>query len=400
MARFAGFLCEESSDPRDGRRTPCSHLSTSPQQGLSHAASIEHGALMPGRLISIPRDIDELLVREHGIVTSAVARTAGVHEGRLRRLREAGVLTRLAPGCYAASDAWRDATPWRRFRWRSWAFAKSRGLPVFLTGWSATVTWDLPTMDGPPSIPEAVRSKTLRRCGERNGYGVVRAVDIPVGHARMLGRVGVMSRELAVADVARSGPLPHALVVADAAVRTGADLHAATHHMGGWAGVHRARWIASHADPLAESPIETLGRFTCIQFDLPMPVSNAWVGRDSPEFRVDGLWPYHWAASEADGAVKYDNRPDASRIVASQNDREWRLRRLGLDIVRYGWQLAANRRAELADRFTDLLKDNPPRDEPIRWWKHEPGVGPVEPAPHDWPSPNPALIVLPAGWDR
>ncbi len=355
---------------------------------------------MPARPRTLPHDVADLLDRHGGLITSTSARAAGIHQARLVRLHRAERLIRIAPGSYVCRAQFTAATPWERFRWLSWAFAFSRRLPVFLTGWSAVVTWNLPTIGPVPTEPCAVRSKALRHAGERTDAGVVRAVDIPVGHARMLGRVGVMSREWAVADVARSGPLPHALVVADAAARAGEDLHAATRHMGGWAGVHRARWIASHADPLAESPIETLGRFTCIQFDLPMPVSNAWVGRDSPEFRVDGLWPYHWAASEADGAVKYDNRPDASHIVASQNDREWRLRRLGLDIVRYGWQLAANRRAELADRFADLLKDNPPRDEPIRWWKHEPGLGPVEPSPHDWPSPNPALIVLPAGWDR
>jgi hypothetical protein len=53
----------------------------------------------------------------------------------------------------------------------------------------------------------------------------------------------------------------------------------------------------------------------------------------------------------------------------------------------------------LAERFSALLRDNPARAEPIRWWKHVPGVGPVEPEPADWPSPHPVSVVLPAGWD-
>lgn len=165
-----------------------------------------------------------------------------------------------------------------------------------------------------------------------------------------------------------------------------------------WARVSRARWVADQADPCAETPIETMGRFTCIEFNLPMPVSNLWVGPDGPRYRADGLWPFHWAAFEGDGAVKYDNRPDASAIVAAQAEREWVLRRAGLDFARYGWDLATQRRAELAGRFTALLRDNPPRDRPIRWWKHMPGKGPVEPGPADWPSPGPSSIVLPAGW--
>lgn len=131
-----------------------------------------------------------------------------------------------------------------------------------------------------------------------------------------------------------------------------------------------------------------------------MPVSNAWVGAHQPEYRVDGLWPHHHAAHEADGDLKYNNRPDAAAIVAKEKEREWRLRRLGLDIVRYGFTMAAFRRDELIGRFAQFLRDNPPRDEPIRWWKHVPGVGPVTPQPDDWPSPHPTSVALPAQWWR
>ncbi len=91
-----------------------------------------------------------------------------------------------------------------------------------------------------------------------------------------------------------------------------------------------------------------------------MPVSNAWVGRDGPTFRGHGLWPWHWAASEADGAVKYNDRPDAAAIVLAQTEREWYLRRLGLDIARYDWVLAIRRPHELASRFAALLRANQP----------------------------------------
>jgi hypothetical protein len=167
-----------------------------------------------------------------------------------------------------------------------------------------------------------------------------------------------------------------------------------------WPGVIQAKWVVNQSDPGAETPLETLGRFTCIEFGLPKPVSNAWVGRDGPIFRVDGLWPWHWAASEADGAIKYNDRPDAAEIVMAQTEREWYLRRLGLDIARCNWQLAMRRRHELATRFAALLRDNPPRPEPIRWWKDVPGVGPVEPGPKDWPSPLPTDGVLPGKQPR
>jgi hypothetical protein len=208
----------------------------------------------------------------------------------------------------------------------------------------------------------------------------------------------LVSPEWAAASVALTASTPAALVVADAVARWGGDLDDVVRCMSQWPGVARARWIADHADASAESPIETLGRLAAIAGGLPIPVSNAWVGSNGPERRVDGLWPWHHAAHEADGAVKYNNRPDAHSIVTREKDREWRLRRLGLDIVRYDFSMAAFRRDELISRFRQLLRDNPPRDEPIRWWKHVPGDGPVEPEPDDWPSPYEPGIILPPRW--
>lgn len=127
-----------------------------------------------------------------------------------------------------------------------------------------------------------------------------------------------------------------------------------------------------------------------------MPVSNAWIGAAKPEYRVDGLWPWHWVVNEGDGGMKVNNRPDASAVVFRQQEREWRIRRLGAEVVRYDWNLAYRDRPELAERFAAVLADNPPRAEPMRWWKHVPGTGPVEPEPADWPSPAPSSIIMPA----
>lgn len=192
--------------------------------------------------------------------------------------------------------------------------------------------------------------------------------------------------------------MPDALIVADSAIRDGVDLESVLAFMRLRTGFSRAWWVAQHADPNAESALETLGRFACIEHDLPLPVSNAWVGVDGPEFRLDHLWPYHWVGGECNGGIKYNDRSDASLIVRMQNDREFRLRRMGLDLVRYGWAEASYQRDELAKKFAAVLADHPPRDEPITWWKDVPGKGPCVPARSDWPSPYPRGIVLPAGW--
>jgi hypothetical protein len=154
--------------------------------------------------------------------------------------------------------------------------------------------------------------------------------------ARGRRKVPIMSPAWTAADLARDLPVAEGLVVVDAAAYNGEPVLQMAPHFAGWDGAPRMRWVLHHAAGSAETPIESLGRFACIEGNLPIPIANAWVGRHGPERRVDGLWPWHWAASEGDGAQKYDNRPDASRIVSKQNEREWELRRLGLDFARYG----------------------------------------------------------------
>lgn len=355
---------------------------------------------MGTRLSSIPPDVSDLLRRGHGIVRTGTARDAGVSADRLARLTRAGVLVRVAAGAYTAASVLSRLNPRARHALMARGFAASCGPDAYLTEWSAVATWQLPAIHEFPMLPAVVRPRRRGVGPTRTPHGRILVSRLPEDHRWYIGDVGVMSRAWATCTIARFAPIVDALITADAAARTGADLRDTLRHMSGWPGIARARWVAEHADPAAETPIETLGRFTCIEFGLPMPVANAWVGADEPTYRVDGLWPFHWAVFEADGALKYDNRSDASRIVARQTEREWQLRRLGLDIARFDWALATRRRADLAGRFAALLADNPVRVEPIRWWKEVPGVGPVPPEPADWPSPDPTSIVLPAGWQH
>jgi hypothetical protein len=352
---------------------------------------------MGKRPTQLPRDVVDLLARSYGLITTAEARQAGVHVGRLRRLVDAGLLTQFAHGCYVDATRIKRLDDWALHREKARAFAISCGSDAYLVGWSSAVCWRLPTVGLPPALPTVVRPSAPGRGPSRTAYGRILVAELPPEHLYGSNRYGLMSQSWTAVDLARRAPLHHALVVADHVARNGGDLSAVAGCMAGWPAAHRSRWVAEHADPNSESPLETLGRFTCIEFDLPMPVSNAWVGRDGPERRVDGLWPYHRAASEADGAIKYNNRSDAAQIVRAQNEREFWLRRLGLDFVRYSAPDVYGDRTALAGRFSALLRDNP-AGEPIRWWKDVPGVGPVEPKDEDWPSPEPLRLVLPAGW--
>jgi Transcriptional regulator, AbiEi antitoxin len=349
---------------------------------------------------TLPPDVADLLVHGSGFLTTDAARSAGVDSRRLRRLTSDGVLTRLAHGCYVLSARIKDYDKWELHRTTALAYALSCGPGTHLAGWSAVAAWRLRTLGPPPELPVVVRPTNGRSGSTPTPHATILRANVPAEHVVAEGPWTVVSPSWAALDIARTAPVPTALVVADSALRAGADLTSALPHFTRWKGGPRARWVAAMADAGAESSLETLGRFACLEFDLPVPVANAWVGIDRPVRRVDGLWPYHRSAFEADGAIKYNNRADAAQIVRAQNDREFELRRIGLDFARFGWDEAYPRRDPVAAKFRALLADNPPRDEPIRWWKDVPGVGPVEPDPDDWPSPHPLGLILPAGWNR
>lgn len=351
---------------------------------------------MPMLSTVIPRDIHDLLNRGAGLLWRATAIAAGVPMTRIYALVASGLLTTVIPGWFMRTADYDKLDAWGRLAVRGRAFAVTQD--AYLTGWALAALGGLPTLGKPPARPTVVRPKASGVGSFTRQHGRLVVTELPAEHRIRDAGTPMASPAWAVAEIARTSRLPDALVVADAAARRGADPASAVPHMVRWKGARKARWIAEHADVNAESALESLGRFTFYEFDFPLPVANAWVGRERPEWRVDGLLPWHWWVEEGDGAVKYDNRSDASAIVRKQNDREYALHRLGLGILRYRWDDVHPRRDGFAGKIAAMFRDHPRRDEPVRWWKNVPGKGPVEPDAEDWPSPYPARIILPAGW--
>lgn len=354
----------------------------------------------------LPSDIAHILKRGSGVIDVATASAAGVDRQRLARLCRNGRLLRLAHGAYVSIEEYNDATPWEQYELKSRAYATSCAQFTFLAEWSAASVWNLPTIGEPPDLPVVIQHKARSTGSTTTERAHIRVANTPSDHWLLFGpenglQIPIMSPAWTVLDLARTAPVHHALAAVDAALHAGEPVQETAPLFAHWEGARRMQWVLEHADERAESPIETLGRFTCILYRLPMPVTNAWIGETRPERRVDGLWPWHWVAHEADGAVKYDNRADASSVVTAEKEREWRIRReLGIDVVRYDAGLAFRQRKELAARFATVLANNPPRSEPIRWWKHERDRGPVTPEPFDNPSPEPTAIIMPAAWSR
>lgn len=133
-------------------------------------------------------------------------------------------------------------------------------------------------------------------------------VDVPAGDRMLVGGRPVTTLERTLVDCARWLPGDRALVIADSALRAGADPVVVDRVLGdarGRAGVRRARRIVALADARAESPGESLVRWHLDEhgFDVPdlavrvsTPVGDSW---------VDLGWPGLRVGIEFDGAVKY-----------------------------------------------------------------------------------------------
>lgn len=289
-----------------------------------------------------------------------------MNRARLTRLARAGLLCRLAAGVYARASTYARATPWEAFALRTRAFVAACGRNAYAAGWSAAAIYGFPALEPPPTVAVPV---TAGR-GYTSPYGRVYATKLPRHDRHIVAGCRVTSPGRTVVDIARTSPTASALVVADAAVASVTSreqLDEAMARADGTPGARNASWVVRHADGHAESPLETLGRLTFLEAGLPVPVSNPWVRAGRHRYRPDHLLARHWLVFEGDGAFKYDGRLDAGRVIGRQQEREWRLREAGLQVVRYSWDMARFDRARLARRFRAAVEACPPRELPCPW---------------------------------
>ena len=139
------------------------------------------------------------------------------------------------------------------------------------------------------------------------------------------------------------------LVVADGALALGLcsmdDLGAWAESQTGRRHVGRLRWLAANADPLADSPGETLARLavTGLGYDV---VSQFRVELTDRLAFIDLLIEGTKVAIEFDGLIKYRTR-GLSKVV-QEHLREGELQALGYTLVRLVWQQLDD--IELLDR--------------------------------------------------
>ena len=301
--------------------------------------------------------------------------SAGVSRGLIRRMLHRGELRRLSKSAFTLAELFDAAPPWEQFRLRSVGFALTVGSGTFLTGPSAAAVLRIPTLGKPPPLPVAIRPGSAHTGHNLSAFGQVRHGFLPPRHQMQRDGVSTVSPAYCAIDLARhSGPRT-GLVAADHVVRSGTSRELCaelTDDMSHYPGMATARWVVEHADPRAESPLETLGRYAFIQAGLAAPMANVWIPVARRWYRVDLLLPDTGVILEGDGAVKYDNRLDAALLVTNDREREALLRSLSFGIVRFTWKMALERPQELVERARDAARLRGGLPPPTQWMLNRP----------------------------
>ena len=311
------------------------------------------------------------LVAAHGpVILMRDADAAGVSRAVVRRMLDLGGLIRLAKSAFAPTEIIDAATPWEAFRLKSIAFGRSGGPDTFLTGAASAAVLRLPMVSEPPDLPTAVRPGNAHLGHDETPYGRSRHGYLPPQHRTRRDGVATVSPAYCAVDVARHSGPRDGLVVADKVLASGVNrevLARLVTDMARYPGISTARWVVERADPRAESPLESLGRLAFLGAGLPAPISNAWIPVRGRWYRADHLLPEAGVILEADGAVKYDNRPDASLVVSNDRNRERDLRSLTFGIVRYGWALATAQPQEIIRRAREAARLRHGQPAPTCW---------------------------------
>lgn len=293
------------------------------------------GALCPVPDTALLKD---LALARGGCFTRADAVASGWTAHQLRAAVSAGSWARLHPGVFV-EKAWYDTLDPRV---KHLVDLRAR-LLVRDTSWcaarrSAAVVHALPLLGLPPKKPLLVRDRHMST--DRGFLREERVNTLPAQECTEVDGIPVTTMARTVADMARDESFRSALVVADAALRSGMafeELRSVCERCRDWPGAARARRVLAYADGRAESAMESISRaaFLALQVPLPEPQVEVW-HRGAFVARVDFLWREQLVVGEADGRVKYATVDD----FYAEKRREERLRDLGFEVVRWDWALA------------------------------------------------------------
>jgi very-short-patch-repair endonuclease len=258
-------------------------------------------------LAELDDDIVRTALRHGFVLTTAECQTLGISRARARNEVRQGRWTDAGRGVVAPVDI-RDTShaepdPWLEARRRhalTCAGSAVRRPQLVMSGRSAATLHGLP-VSTLPDRPEVTVSGSWE--GRRPSAHLYGATLDEVETTQWYG-VPVEAIGRTLVTLARHGRRD-AIIAADAALREKlidrSGIAAALDTAFGWPWVRQARDILSLADPLAESPLESITRLALHDAGFPAPRLQVIFGED----RVDFYWPRYGLVLEADGRLKY-----------------------------------------------------------------------------------------------
>ncbi|MGV0625456.1 DUF559 domain-containing protein [Mycolicibacter minnesotensis] len=284
----------------------------------------------------------QLLERQGGVVTSAQALTVLTRRGLAAELKQ-GPLQKIWYGIYGDGEVSAEVSL------RGLDLATGTTVAVCLGTAAAAYGFDTEE-----SAVLHVLNPPGRQLRSADGLVVHRREGAPLSD--VAGRPATAAAWTAI-EVARALRRPRALATLDAALRSGAcsrrELRRAVARQAGRRGIVAVRDLLPHADPLAESAMESESRLMMIDGGLPLPVlQHQIVDRDHRTWRVDFAWPGHRIAVEYDG-VSWHEGPEA---FVYERQRRAALQELGWvvipiiadDVRRRPWQTVRRIETHLA----------------------------------------------------
>jgi very-short-patch-repair endonuclease len=282
-----------------------------------------------------------IAVRQGFVLTMRQATLAGIDEARIRRLLRRGAWRRVGFGVVAviASDLW-DAEEVDEFEQARRDHALRAAAAALARPHHLVCATSAATMHGLPlrrlPVHPIATARELRTLGSNGGVLVRRSRLAPSDETSWFG-VPVTTLPRTIIDLARNDRRD-GVIAADAALReslvTRDELWQVVVRSSGWPGIRTARMIVDFADPLAESPLESLVRLALRDSRLPTPdlqveITDPVTGQ---RYRSDFLWRQQRLVLEADGRLKY--RDDE---LWQEKQRELALSRAGFRVERVVW---------------------------------------------------------------
>lgn len=234
-------------------------------------------------------------------------------------------------------------------------------VPHWFSHESAAVMWGCATY----RLADEVHLLQEGRPSRRGRDPVIRHHGhVPVGERAAAHGLPVTTPERTLLDCAAALPTDRALVIADSALRQGADPAVVERMLAartGRRGCARARLVLDLADARAESPGETLVRLALHENGVPAPEPQVEVDTRRGRFRLDLGWRARRVSVEFDGFVKYSGElgSTAAAAVFAEKMRQDALEDAGWRVLRVTWDDLATP-AALASRVTRALA-LPPR---------------------------------------